>query len=901
MPPILLLIEPSASLRAAIGHLAESRGWQVQSHEDIPADFARTCPEAPPDLIVTAAQLPSGTYVDVVDRVRAHAACESLPIALLSSDEGIAFTALERGITEVFRKDTPEFLGVYLDTFPQEEGAGIPPGKRALVLDDDRAVGAFITEILRGVGLSVDCFGSGTAALPAINSQSYDLIFIDIVLEAGRSGNGLIRTIRQSPGPNAKTPVVAVSAFLDAARRSEALRAGATSYLEKPVAPADLVAHAGMLLRAQPPETLPGEPASSNPAFSQLSRRERLICGMVIAGGNDRHIAEQLHISYWTVRTHITRIFRKCGVANRMELAGLARAARGSQHESTIPDHRSLAAHVVDNMHHGVVITDSRQTILHVNPAFTRITGYPREEAIGQTPRLLKSGKHGPDFYETLFAQIGRAGFWAGEVWNRHKNGELFLEWLVIRELAPDAPLGARYVAVIQDITERFLEEERTRHSALHDPLTGLANRILLLDRANREIARAQRQKTQLAVIFIDLDRFKPINDTLGHRAGDELLRQLAVRLQGLTRANDTVARYGGDEFVILLPDVDGRQGALAAATKLLKAFDSPFTVDGQELFVGASIGGSLFPHGGREFDELIAAADRAMYRAKKHGRGQIRFEDDRNDARRHQQLRLENGMHRALMRQEFSLCFQPKVELASHRIVGCEALVRWHSPERGAVSPADFIPLAEQTGLILPLGRWILREACQTLRRIHDAGFTDFSMAINVSPLQAVHQEFVDEVREALEAARIPPERVQLELTESVFIRDPESTQAILQRLADLGVSLALDDFGTGYSSLGYLKRFPFDTIKIDRQFVSGVHRDRYNQSITHATVHLARGLDMTVVAEGIEEGHEVDFLLGIGCDLGQGYFFCSGIGEQQLLDMLTGTFFPNGRKQLQ
>ncbi len=900
MLPTLLLIEPSGSLRAFIGHLAESRGWQVRSHADIPEGFAQECPEAPPDLIVTAAQLPSGTYADIVDQVRARSSCESLPIVLISGDDEIAFTALERGITEVFRKDDPACLGAYLETFPQGSGTGMPAGKRAMVLDDDRAVGSFITEILREAGLSVDYFDNSAAALPSIQSQSYDLILIDIVLEAGRSGNGLIRAIRQSPGPNTKAPIVAVSAFLDAARRSEALRAGATSYLEKPVAPADLVAHAGMLLRAQSPETLPEEPMAGNPAFSLLSCRERLICGMVIAGYNDKHIAERLNISYWTVRTHITRIFRKCGVANRMELVGLARAVRGSLHESTIPDHRSLAAHVIDNMHHGVVITDSRQAILHVNPAFTRITGFTREEAVGETPRLLKSGKHGQDFYETLFAQIERTGFWAGEVWNRHKNGELFLEWLVIRELAPEAPLGARYVAVIQDITERFLEEERTRHSALHDPLTGLANRIFLLDRANREIARAQRQDTQLAVIFIDIDRFKPINDTLGHRAGDELLRQLAARLQGLVRANDTVARYGGDEFIVLLPDIDGQPGALATATKLLKAFESPFTVDGQELFVGASIGVSLFPGSGRGFDELIAAADRAMYRAKRHGRGQIRFEDDRNDAQRRHRLRLENGMHQALMRHEFSLCFQPKVELASHRIIGCEALVRWCSPEWGVVSPGDFIPLAEQTGLILPLGRWILQEACRTLRRIHDAGFTDFSMAINVSPLQAVHQEFVDEVREALEATRISPAGVQLELTESVFIRDPESTQAILQRLADLGVSLALDDFGTGYSSLGYLKRFPFDTIKIDRQFVSGVHRDRYNESITHATVHLARGLDMTVVAEGIEERQEADFLLGIGCDLAQGFFFSGGVDEHALLGMLTESPFSNRRRQL-
>lgn len=883
-----LLIEPSGSLRAVLGHLAEQRGWLAEAYADLPPALARLDAEPLPDLVVTAALLPSGTYTDVVARVRACPGCEALPVALLSSDGDIAFPALECGVTEVFRKDDLECFGDYLDVFATAGGRGIPAGRRALVLDDDRAVGGYMAEILGEAGLAVDYFNTGAQALPAALHQRYDLLFIDLVLDQGRSGNGVIRSIRQSSGPNAKAPIVAVSAFLDSARRSEALRAGATSYLEKPVAPSDLVAHAGMLLSALTPETLPGDPLDDNRVFSGLSKRERLICGMVIAGYSDKDIAERLKISYWTVRTHITRIFKKCQVANRMELAGLARGARGSEPFFGIPDQKSLADHVVDNLHHGMVITDAGQTILHVNPAFTRITGYSREEAVGQTPRLLKSGKHDNAFYRAMFAQIGKTGFWAGEVWNRHKNGKLFLEWLVIRELATDAPFGARYVAVIQDVTERYLENERIRHSALHDPLTGLANRILLQDRAGQEIARARRHGTQLAVVFIDIDRFKPINDTLGHQTGDELLRQLAGRLRGRIRANDTIARYGGDEFVALLPDIDGRAAALSTATKLLRAFDAPFAIDGQELSVGASIGVSLFPAHGDSYDALVASADRAMYCAKKNGKGQIRFEDERADGQPRTRQRLENSLQRALTMGEFALCFQPKIEIGSRRIVGCEALVRWHSREEGAISPVEFIPLAEQTGLILPLGRWVLHESCRMLRRVHDAGFSDFSMAINVSPLQVVHQEFVAELRSVLEDYRAAPGHVQLELTEAVLQRDPAGTAKILRQLTDLGVSLALDDFGTGHSSLGSLRQFPFDTVKIDRQFVSGVHRDRYNESITRATVHLARGLDMTVVAEGIENRQEADFLDSIGCDLAQGFFYSGAVGADALLQML-------------
>lgn len=890
-------IDPSASMRALVSRLALGSGWESSSHADLPEAIVEIRARLP-DLIITASALPSARLAEIVAALRADSGLAAIPVVLFtdSTRRKTVAPALELGVAEVFFKEDSGALQKYLkDISPHPPGIGLAK-RRALVLDDDRTTGIFLRAALQQSGIETEVHGTIESAQSALRAGQHDIVIADIVLGDGPSGNSFIREVRQWGGMFTKMPIVAISGFLDSARRIESLRAGATLCLAKPIAGMELILVLENLLSIAS-QSLPGAPcvacAPGVADLPELTEREHLICRMAVKGVPDKEMARQLGISYWTVRTYMGRIFRKVGVANRVELASrcLAPEMEPVMVEAApepCPDWMSLSAHVVDNLHHGVVITDATQRILWVNLAFTHITGFAAAEAIGQTPRILKSGKQDTMFYREMLGQLAEEGHWTGEIWNRHKEGRLFLEWLEIRSLPPGAPDNACYVGLISDITERRLEAERIRHSALHDALTGLANRILLRDRADQEIARSRREKKPLAVAFIDLDRFKPINDTLGHDAGDAILREVAVRLRAQFRANDTLARYGGDEFVAILPDVGNRENALSAAAKILCAFDAPFQLNGNDFRLGASVGISLYPEDGSSFDELIVCSDRAMYRAKESGGSRIRaFERDMN-ALAEDSLLIENRLFQALKRGEFVLCFQPKVDTETRRVVGAEALVRWIDPERGVVPPNEFIPLAERTGLILPIGSWILRESCRVLRRIHDAGFKHFSIAVNVSPLQVSGCDFVTEIETVLAETGVTASGVQLEITESIFIRDPKGTTDVLNQLVKTGISLALDDFGTGYSSLGYLKILPFDTIKVDRQFIANIHADRYNAAIMQATIQLAGGLDMSVVAEGVESEKELSFLRSIGCSVAQGYLFARPMNESDLMVML-------------
>jgi diguanylate cyclase (GGDEF)-like protein len=430
--------------------------------------------------------------------------------------------------------------------------------------------------------------------------------------------------------------------------------------------------------------------------------------------------------------------------------------------------------------------------------------------------------------------------------------------------------------------------KDNLEHLVHHDVLTDLPNRTLLQDRLGQAIELARRQGRQLAVMFMDLDQFKHINDSLGHAVGDQLLQSVAQRLVGGVRHSDTVSRQGGDEFVLLLPYIEHAEDAMLSAQKVLTALAPPHHIDGHELHIDASIGISIYPEDGQDAETLIKNADIAMYHAKEGGRNNYKFFEQDMNARAVERQSIEAGLRRALERQEFVLHYQPKINLHSGAIVGVEALVRWQHPQRGLLAPAQFVPIAEDSGLILPNGRWVLREACRQARTWQDAGLPPITVAVNTSALEFRAKDFLENVRAALEESRLEPRYLELELTESVLMRDAKATGSVLHALADLGIKLAIDDFGTGYSSLSYLRQFPIDTLKIDQSFVSRMTHNPDDAAIVSAVISMAKALRLCVIAEGVETAEQLAFLLAQHCDEGQGYFFGRPMAAEALATLL-------------
>jgi diguanylate cyclase (GGDEF)-like protein/PAS domain S-box-containing protein len=523
----------------------------------------------------------------------------------------------------------------------------------------------------------------------------------------------------------------------------------------------------------------------------------------------------------------------------------------------------------------GILITDRAGVIQSVNPAFTRITGYSAAESIGKTPSILNSGKQSPEFYQHLWHSLERDGQWQGEVVNRRKNGLLYTEHLSISGIHNAEGLCEHYVAVFSDITQRKLAEERLHFLANHDALTGLPNRTLFLERLQRALDRAEEDSSHLALFFVDLDRFKLINDTLGHRAGDELLLRIADDLRAVLPPHATVARLSGDEFTVLLENIVSIDQAASRAQAILDELASETELRGEELYVTASIGISLYPEDGRSAEPLLANADAAMYRAKERGRNTFQFYTADLNARATERLKLEYALHRALSQSEFELWYQPKVELANGRLHGAEALLRWRHPELGLVSPAVFIPIAEESSLMAGIGEWVLNTACSDVRRWVEAGLFAGRMAVNLSGRQFKFANIAEQVQGILQRSGLDSRWLELEVTESVAMDEERGMVEVLKQLRTLGLQLAIDDFGTGYSSLSYLKRLPVQVLKIDQSFVAGLPGNADDGAITSAIVSIAKSLGLKVVAEGVETVEQQQFLAGLGCEYGQGYLF--------------------------
>ncbi|SFV16886.1 EAL domain-containing protein [Pseudoduganella namucuonensis] len=544
-----------------------------------------------------------------------------------------------------------------------------------------------------------------------------------------------------------------------------------------------------------------------------------------------------------------------------------------------------LSATVLEHIADGVMVFDAHGTIVAVNPAFTQITGYTEPEAVGQDRTLTRSGRHDDAFYESLWSELEASGFWRGEIWNLRKNGELYLEWLTISAVRDTNGATTHYVGVFSDITLVKEAQEKLDHLAHHDPLTALPNRLLFHDRLHHALQRATREHEQLALLFIDLDRFKNVNDTLGHHIGDELLKQVARALQDKLREGDTLARLGGDEFIVLLENVDGQYGASLVAEKLVAMFEQPFMVAGHELFVTCSVGISLFPADAQDLNMLIRNADVAMYQAKARGRNGYRFYAPSMTGEGVERLRLETFLRRSLEKEEMFLNFQPQVEIDTGRLIGVEALVRWNHPELGLVPPIRFIPLAEDTGFINQLGQWVLSEACRQMVRWQDAGLHVPKMAVNLSAKQFDRGSIVSMVADILRETGLEPQRLQLEVTESVIMNTGDAL-AFINDLHSIGVGLAIDDFGTGYSSLAYLKQMPVQTLKIDRSFIKDISTDANDEAIAIAIIQLGKSMNLSVIAEGVETEEQAAFLLRHGCNLAQGYFYSKPVMPADLLE---------------
>ena len=547
----------------------------------------------------------------------------------------------------------------------------------------------------------------------------------------------------------------------------------------------------------------------------------------------------------------------------------------------------AMFAKVVENISEGVMVTDHAGYILSVNQAFVEITGYTAAEAIGNRPNLLRSHHQQPEFYQAMWQALGRDGVWRGEIWNRRKNGEAYLQRLVINRVVTDDISQPRYVGVFQDLTEQRQKDDHIHRLAYYDPLTGLPNRSLILDRIAHAVGRSDRKNERLALVCIDLDRFKHVNDELGHVAGDRLLKAVSERIKTRVRAMDTLARLGGDEFAVLLESLDSEDDCGHFAQDVLDAVAKPLMLDQHEIQLGASLGIAFYPEDAQDQATLLKHAEIAMYAAKDDGRGAFRYFRQNMMDTVMQRLAIEGELRKGIEAGELVLYYQPKIDLATDQVTAVEALIRWNHPVRGLVSPREFIPVAEESDLIVAIGDWVLAEAVRQLAEWQRQDVA-LKIAVNVTARQLERGDLARRIGGLLAEYGVAARFLGVEVTESQVMSDTDRTVAVLHELRAMGVPIALDDFGTGYSSLAYLRTLPLDVIKIDRAFVMHCDRNEQDAQIVKMIVALGHVLNLWVVAEGVENASQLERLSALGCDGGQGYYFSPPLPVDRLCEWI-------------
>jgi len=570
--------------------------------------------------------------------------------------------------------------------------------------------------------------------------------------------------------------------------------------------------------------------------------------------------------------------------------AGAARYMVGIVHDISELKQAEAELKMADNVFshtaEAIMITNSHNRILRINEAFTRITGYEAIDVVGKRPNdVLKSGQHDADFYKTLWQSLNDDSTWEGEILDRRQDGTVFPAWHSISVVRDDQGDIIQHISIFSDITEKKNAEAYIQNLAQYDQLTGLPNRMLFNDRLEHACSRSERTGVRTGLMFIDLDRFKNVNDTLGHQAGDYLLQEVAKRLTDTVRAQDTVARLGGDEFTVILEDLAHPEDAGIVAEKLLQALAKTVDIDGQAVVTGGSIGIGIFPDDGDDTESLVKHADMAMYQAKQQGRNRYKFYTIELAEYAETRFHIENRLRHALDNHELELYYQPQVDVTSGELIGAEALLRWNDPEKGLVMPDKFIDLAEETGLIEPIGAWVLEAACLQARAWQEDGHPPLRMTVNVSGYQITHSAIVETVENALKATGLDPQYLELEITESFVMEHTEKVISTLNQLRGLGVSLAIDDFGTGYSSLSYLKRLSIDRLKIDRSFVMDIPDDKDDEAIVATIIAMSKNLGLYVIAEGVEKQEQIDFLREHGCVEMQGYYFSKPVPREKFL----------------
>ena len=559
----------------------------------------------------------------------------------------------------------------------------------------------------------------------------------------------------------------------------------------------------------------------------------------------------------------------------RARLFGFLGISPGLKRQRQDQERLRQAAVVFDCTREGVLVSDSRGVIVHVNRALVEITGYSVEEVLGHRPNMFKSGRHGPAFYEAMFKSIDESGDWHGEIWNRRKSGEVYPQWQTVRSITDDKGQITHYVAVFSDISAIKHSQNELARLVHHDPLTDLPNRLLFTDRTEQALAFAQRHETGCALLMIDLDHFKIINDSLGHNIGDLLLKAIADRLLRIFGKGFTVARLGGDEFAVLVDNCPQVAHAANAAQQVLEVMKGAFDVDKHQLFISASIGISEFPKDALNAEQLLRNADSALFKAKSIGREGYALYTEELTAHAQYRIEVAGDLRRALEQQELRVYYQPVHDLHTSRLIGVEALVRWEHPLRGLLSPGEFIPIAERTGLIAEIDAWVLEQACWQMVQWQAAGLKLSFVAVNISSRLFARPELYTLVSTVLADTGLDPSLLELEVTESAVMDNSQVALEQMHRLRALGLRLAIDDFGTGFSSLLRLKRLPVQKLKIDQGFVAGLPGDNDDVAIVRAVIALGQSMGLQVHAEGIEQVEQARFLLDLNCNLGQGYWF--------------------------
>jgi len=547
-----------------------------------------------------------------------------------------------------------------------------------------------------------------------------------------------------------------------------------------------------------------------------------------------------------------------------------------------------LIQKVFETISEGIMITDPKKKIINVNPAFEFVTGYKKEEVVGHSPAILQSGIHDSDFYKSMWNELYSKGEWQGEICNRRKTGDVYPEWLSIMEVRNEQGEVTNYCGVFSDLTEQKDVEDELEKRAMTDSLTGVSNRFAYTERMKVLLESSSTRLYQHAVLFLDLDRFKQINDTLGHAVGDNLLVEVVQRIQSLLKNKDILARYGGDEFVITLTNIHHPREAVHLAEMIIQLLEQPFKVEDQNLYVSTSIGISIYPHDGDDTEVLLTKADKAMYFAKQNGRGQFSFYFDELQTDSKRVLLLDNELRKAIENDSFELHYQPKVSVTTGAIVGVEALVRWQNEKLGFVSPGEFIPYAEETGLIIPISECIINRACQDYLKLKSKNIKNMPIALNISSIHFHQSNFIESIMQILERNNCPAHYFEIELTERTVMNSEKETIRKLVLLKQLGFKLSIDDFGTGYSSLSYLVQFPLNYLKIDRSFIQHICSLDDKQAVVDAIIQMAHRLHMKVIAEGVEQREQVQLLRKMGCDMIQGYYYSKPLPLDEFIEFL-------------